>query len=116
MARPLSPAHDPIVPSERPSAKTSVAGGGNGAVPATPTIRRRVVTVRVRTSGSASVRVSAQRRTCRRGRCAWKTKAVRSITTTPTGVALLRLAPGRYRLRVSAGNAFRSDKTITVRR
>ena len=78
-------------------------------------IHHRVVTVRVRTSGSASVRVSAQRRTCRRGTCAWKTKAARSITSTPIGVAMLRLA-GRYRLRVSAGSAFTSDKTIIVRR
>jgi hypothetical protein len=78
--------------------------------------RARTVTVRLKTSGAASVRVIAQRRQCRRGKCAWKTKASRSFTTTPTGVTQMRLAPGRYRIRVSAGNAFTRYKTITVRR
>ena len=109
---PIAPPPAPVVPP---------TGGGVQTQPLRlvsfkTSIRRRVVTVRLRTSGSTTVRVSAQRRTCRRGRCAWKTKAVRSITATPTGIAQLRLAPGRYRLRVSAGNAFTSAKTITVRR
>ncbi len=109
---PIAPPPAPVVPSTGGDVQTQPLH----LVSFKTSIHRRVVTVRVRTSGSASVRVSARRRTCRRGACAWKTKAVRSITATPIGIAQLRLAPGRYRLRVSAGDAFSSDKTITVRR
>jgi hypothetical protein len=75
--------------------------------------RRGVLTVRVRTSRAAAVRVSAQRKVCKRGRCSFK--PVRTVSASRAGTAKLRLAPGRYRLAVSAGGAVR-HKTVTVRR
>ncbi len=110
---PIAPPANPVVPP--------TGGGGVQTQPLRlvsfrTSIRSRTVTVRLKTSGAAAVRVSAQRRTCRRGKCAWKTKVSRSFTTTPTGIVQLRLAPGRYRIRVSAASAFTRYKTVTVRR
>src|SRR3954471_7136656 len=78
------------------------------------TIRSGVVTVRVTLSRSATVHVTAQRRACSHGRCAWK--SARTASASRTGPVKLRLKPGRYRLKVSAAKGAARYKTITVRR
>jgi subtilisin family serine protease len=113
---PPSPIAPPVTPVAPPTSGVVAPPPTLQLVSFTASIRSRTVTVRVKTSGAASVRVKAQRRECRRGKCAWRTKASRSFTATPTGVAQLRLAPGRYRIRVSAPSAFTRSKTLTVRR
>jgi thermitase len=110
-----TPAPTPVTPPTAPS------GGVINAPPLTlvgfkTSSRHGKLTVRVRTSEATTVRISAARRTCRRGTCTWRTKARRTLTATPTGAILLRLPAGRYRVRVSAGTAFARDKTVTVRR
>jgi thermitase len=76
------------------------------------------VTVRFRASRSATIKVTAKRRVCRRGKCSWRTvKTARKSGT--HGTVRLRLKAGRYRINVTATTgAERASrtKTITVRR
>jgi thermitase len=111
------------VGDECPSQSGPVALRGCAPVPAlrlTAVAVRQAggrVTVRVATSRAAAVRVLAQRKRCRRGRCAWRTVRSASVRGGTVG---LRLGAGRYRLRIvaSAGGSrpVTGYRTLTVRR
>jgi subtilisin family serine protease len=76
-------------------------------------VRSRTVMIQVVASQSVRVRLSAQRKVCRHGKCAWKT--ARSVSSL-SGTIRLRLAPGRYRLRATAGTGPARYRQIVVHR
>jgi subtilisin family serine protease len=121
---PATPPPDPPSTGQAPGNSGGGGGqGGGGGVPPEPAPARLTridvsarggkVNVRVRTSRPVSVRVAAQRKVCRAGRCTWKT--VRTARVSRTGKAKLRLAAGRYRLQVSALGAATRYRAVTVR-
>jgi hypothetical protein len=76
------------------------------------------VTVKFRASRSASIKVTAERRVCRRKKCSWR-KAKTARASGSNGTVRLRLRAGRYRIKVTAsdrGERASRTKTITVRR
>jgi thermitase len=76
-------------------------------------VRAHTVMVQVIATQGAAVRLTAQRKVCRHGKCAWKTtRTVSSLS----GTIRLHLAPGRYRLRATAGSGPARDKKLIVRR
>lgn len=76
------------------------------------------VTVTVKATRAATLRVTAQRRVCRRGHCSWRT--VRTARAAGArAMVKLRLKAGRYRIKVAvsdAGARATRTKTIAVRR
>jgi thermitase len=76
-------------------------------------VRSRTVMIQVIASPGATVELSAQRKVCKHRTCAWKT--ARSVSSL-SGTIRLRLAPGRYRLRATAGTGPARYKQLTVRR
>jgi subtilisin family serine protease len=76
-------------------------------------VRSRTVMIQVIATQGAPVRLTAQRKACRHGKCKWKTS--RTVSS-PSGTIRLRLAPGRYRLRATAGTGPARYKKIVVRR
>ena len=83
--------------------------------------RKRALTVRVRTSRAASVRITVERRTCKRKRCRWSRVTRRTIVTRSNGAKLTvnRLRAGRHRavvvLSSSAGRTAAVTKAFRVR-
>ena len=84
------------------------------------TVRKRKsgVTVVVTASRAAGAQVVAQRQRCRT--CDWRTaRSVRAGGTARTTTIRLRLAAGRYRLKVVASDGFEratTYRTLTLRR
>jgi hypothetical protein len=76
-------------------------------------VRPGAVMIQVIASPGATVHLSAQRKVCKHRKCAWKT--ARRVSS-PSGTIRLRLAPGRYRLRATAGTGPARYKQVTVRR
>jgi subtilisin family serine protease len=119
-ATPAPPAPAPPAPPVTPPA--TVTTTTDSTTPPPPAarvttiktlVRSRTVMIQVVASQNAPVRLSAQRKVCGHGKCAWKT--ARSVTSL-SGTIRLRLAPGRYRLRATAGTGPARYKNITVRR
>jgi subtilisin family serine protease len=117
-ATPAPPAPAPPAPPVTPPAPVTTPTDPTPAPVARVTtiktaVRSRTVMIQVVASQSTTVHLSAQRKVCRHRKCAWKT--ARSVSS-PSGTIRLRLAPGRYRLRATAGTGPARYKSITVPR
>ncbi len=112
----------PPAPAPTPPATTPPTA----AAPVTPTdtvaarvtairtaVRAHTVMIQVVATEGAPVRLVAQRKICRHGSCEWM--RARSVSSA-SGTIRLRLAPGRYRLRATAGTGRARYKKIIVRR
>ncbi len=83
--------------------------------------KKRVLTVRVRTSRAASVRITVERRKCKSSRCRWSRVTRRTLVTRANGakVTVRRVRAGRHRavvvLSSSAGRAAAVTKAFRVR-
>jgi subtilisin family serine protease len=105
---PAPPSADPPVTTTTPPT-TPVAGRVTAIRTA---VQSRSVMIQVIATQGAAVRLTAQRKVCRHAKCAWKT--ARTVSS-PSGTIRLRLAPGRYRLRATAGTGPARYKQIVVR-
>jgi len=115
----VAPAPPPPAPTPPAPPPTTTDSTTTPPVPVAPrvtairtAVRSHVVMIQVVASETAPVRLAAQRKVCRHGKCTWKT--VRSVAS-QSGTIRLRLAPGRYRLRATAGTGTARYKQITVR-